>query len=73
MGVLLVWGSAALLVSIVMRGLNAYGNMHLYRCDDSVVQWLHVSKYPPSLTFVMLALGLMAVIVAGSMLLQQRV
>jgi len=44
---------------IMIRGLNGYGNMLLYRDDLSVLQWLHVSKYPPSLTFALSTLGLM--------------
>jgi uncharacterized membrane protein len=35
-----------------------------FRYDHSVVQWLHVSKYPPSLTFAALELGLMFLILA---------
>ncbi len=59
------WGVAALAVFVLVRGLNAYGNMVLYRDDGSLVQWLHVSKYPPSLSFASLELGLMALLLAG--------
>ena len=44
----------------IIRGLNGYGNMHLYRDNLNLLQWLHVSKYPPSLTFALLTLGLMS-------------
>lgn len=47
-----------LAVFAVLRGLNGYGNMFLPREDGSLVQWLHVSKYPPSLTYAALELGL---------------
>lgn len=53
-------GLAALLLFAVVRGLNGYGNMLLLRDDGSLVQWLHVSKYPPSLSFAALELGLVA-------------
>jgi uncharacterized membrane protein len=59
------WGAAALGVFAVVRGLNGYGNMRLLRDDASIVQWLHVSKYPPSLSFTTLELGIMAVCLAG--------
>ncbi|HXR51150.1 MAG TPA: heparan-alpha-glucosaminide N-acetyltransferase domain-containing protein [Steroidobacteraceae bacterium] len=58
--VMFVAGLAALAVFAAARGLNGYGNMFLLRADDSWQQWLHVSKYPPSLTFASLELGLMA-------------
>ncbi len=33
--------------------------MFLHRADNSWLQWLHVSKYPPSLTYATLELGLL--------------
>jgi len=57
-------GAVSLIVFFIFRGFNKYGNMALYRYEHSVVQWLHVSKYPPSLTFAALELGLMFLILA---------
>jgi len=57
-------GAISLIVFFIVRGFNKYGNMALYRYDHSVLQWLHVSKYPPSLTFAVLELGLMFLILA---------
>ena len=57
-------GAIFLIVFFIFRGFNKYGNMALYRYDHSVLQWLHVSKYPPSLTFSALELGLMFLILA---------
>jgi len=62
---LVLWGVAALGVFVLVRGLNGYGNSLLYRDDGSLVQWLHVSKYPPSLAYSSLELGLMALLLAG--------
>jgi len=53
-------GLAALVLFAVVRGVDGYGNMRLARDDGSLVQWLHVSKYPPSLAYVALELGLVA-------------
>ncbi|HEX4336035.1 MAG TPA: heparan-alpha-glucosaminide N-acetyltransferase domain-containing protein [Polyangiaceae bacterium] len=53
---------ALLAIFLLVRGLNGYGNMHLYRTSGALVEWLHVSKYPPSLTYAALELGLGAVI-----------
>lgn len=58
-------GLSALVVFVIVRGWNGYGNLGLLRLDDSVAQWLHVSKYPPSLSFASLELGLMALCLAG--------
>ena len=62
--VLFVGGSASLLVFGIIRGLNSYGNMSLLRENGSLIQWLHVSKYPPSLSFLTLELGLMGIILS---------
>ena len=52
-------GGAALAIFAIVRGFNAYGNMFLPRADGSWQQWLHVSKYPPSLTYAALELGIL--------------
>lgn len=51
-------GVVALGVFFLFRGLNGWGNMALLREDGSLVQWLHVSKYPPSVTYDALELGI---------------
>lgn len=58
-------GLGALALFALVRGLNGYGNLLLLREGGSLVQWLHVSKYPPSLSFVTLELGLMALVLAA--------
>lgn len=58
-------GLLSLAVFLVVRGLNGYGNMLLLRDDLAPLQWLHVSKYPPSITFLTLELGVMALLLAG--------
>lgn len=58
-------GVALLAVFAVVRGINDYGNWGLYRDSTDVLQWLHVNKYPPSITFVTLELGLAFLVLAG--------
>lgn len=65
-------GVGALAVFAVVRGFNTFGNQQLFRLDGSWIQWLHVSKYPPSVAFTALELGLMCLILAGLFLLQRR-
>jgi uncharacterized membrane protein len=62
---LFISGCIALVVFVVLRAFNGFGNMGLLRLDNTLVQWLHVSKYPPSISFVALELGLMALILSG--------
>ncbi len=68
--VMLFAGLALLAVFLVFRGLNGYGNMFLPRSDGSWQQWLHVSKYPPSLTYTSLELGLMCLALSAMMKLE---
>lgn len=63
--VLAVLGVALLGVFAIVRGLNGYGNWGLYREGWDLVQWLHVNKYPPSITFVTLELGLAFLVLAA--------
>lgn len=58
-------GVGALALFALVRGVNGYGNMGLLRDGSSFVQWLHVSKYPPGLSYYTLLLGLGAVALAG--------
>ena len=62
---LVISGLLALSLFVLFRAWNGYGNMLLLREDFSLVQWLYVNKYPPSLTFALLELGLMALILSG--------
>lgn len=62
--VLLVFGLVSLGIFAIIRGLNSYGNLMLIRESNSLIQWLHLSKYPPSLTFAALELGLMCLILS---------
>jgi uncharacterized membrane protein len=68
-------GLGALAVFGVIRALNGYGNLGLLRGGHdpgSVVQWLHVSKYPPSLSYVSLELGLAFLCLAALFHRQER-
>jgi uncharacterized membrane protein len=68
--VLLIAGVGALGVFGIVRGLSGYGDMSLHRADNSWQQWLHVSKYPPSLTYSALELGLLCLGLAGLMTIE---
>jgi len=70
---MVISGIVLLSIFFVSRALNGYGNMGLLREDSTWVQWLHVSKYPPSLTFIALELGLMCFLLAAFMVIERRV
>ena len=57
--VLWICGAASLGIFALVRGFNEYGNMFLPRADSTWQQWLHVSKYPPSITYLGLELGVL--------------
>jgi uncharacterized membrane protein len=71
--VLWIAGAAALVVFVIVRASQGYGDMFLNRMDNSWQQWLHVSKYPPSLSYVTLELGLMSLCLAGLARIEPRI
>lgn len=58
-------GLALLAVFALVRGLDGYGNWDLHRDSLELLQWLHVAKYPPSLAYTCLELGLAFLLLAG--------
>jgi len=58
----LVAGLGALALFLLLRGFDGFGNAHLHRRDGSWLEWLHCSKYPPSISFLAMELGLMALV-----------
>lgn len=69
---LLLCGLSALLVWAYVRSANGYGNMGLLRDDTTVIQWLHMSKYPPALVYSLMELGLMALLLMGFLRFERR-
>jgi uncharacterized membrane protein len=69
---LLLSGLSAMLLWAYLRGGNTYGNMGLLRDDKTIVQWLHMSKYPPALVYSLMELGLMALLLVVFMRYERR-
>jgi uncharacterized membrane protein len=65
----LALAAIAAAVFAIVRGLNGYGNADLLRRDGSWdaawIEWLHVSKYPPSLSYAALELGIAFALLAA--------
>jgi uncharacterized membrane protein len=72
-GVLATGGVLLLAIFALVRWNAGYGDMFLHRTDNSWQQWLHVSKYPPSLTYTALELGLCWVILSALMRLEPKI
>ena len=71
--VLWISGTLGLVVFAVARSIGGYGNMFLTRADNSWQQWLHVSKYPPSLEYYSLELGILFLCLALLRTLEEHV
>lgn len=61
---LMVSGLSALILFVLIRSIDGYGNLFMHLEGNTLVHWLHISKYPPSLAYTVLELGLMAIIFA---------
>jgi uncharacterized membrane protein len=65
---LLAWGVAALAAFVVLRGAGIYGDPNPWRVQDGAIStltdFLNVTKYPPSLLFLLMTLGPAAVLCA---------
>lgn len=58
---LLYLGFGAIILFLIVRGLNVYGNIELWSVQDSttktIFSFLRLTKYPPSLAFLLITLG----------------
>jgi len=70
--VLAALGVLGLAVFAVVRYFGVYGDMFMPRTDDSVLRWLQVSKYSPSLSYMALELGLLCLALALLRVIEER-
>lgn len=68
---LLVTGISSIVLFFLVRWLNSYGNL-LPRRGVSLIDWLYVSKYPPSVAFLLWGLGGMSLFLALGLWIQER-
>jgi len=65
---LIALGIGSLLLLLVLRGFNIYGEtlpwMHGETFTQTLMSWLNFTKYPPSLDFLLLTLGLAFLLLA---------
>jgi uncharacterized membrane protein len=58
-------GAGLVALFAIVRGIDGYGNWGLHRDSLALLQWLHVAKYPPSVSYTALELGLAFMILAA--------
>ena len=66
-----VGGAASIVLFFVVRWLNGFGNL-LPRRGSTLIDWLYVSKYPPSVAFLLYTLGMMLLFMALGLHIQER-
>ena len=68
---LVATGGVSLALLFIVRWLNGYGNL-LRRWGNTAIDWLYMSKYPPSIAFLLWTLGGMSLFLALGLYLQDR-
>lgn len=64
-------GVSSIGLFFVVRSLRSFGNL-LPRRGDTIIDWLYVSKYPPSVAFLLWGLGGMCLFLAMGLWLQEK-
>jgi uncharacterized membrane protein len=68
---LAVVGVSSIAMFFVVRLMNGYGNL-VRRWSMDILDWLYISKYPPSLAFLLWSLGGMCLFMVAGILLQEK-
>jgi uncharacterized membrane protein len=69
-GQLLAWGLAGTAAFVILRGIGVYGDPNPWQVQDgairTLIDFLNVTKYPPSLLFLLMTLGPAAILCASA-------
>jgi uncharacterized membrane protein len=68
---LLLTGVSSITLFFIVRWLRSYGNL-LVRRGNTLIDWLYVSKYPPSVAFLLWGLGTMSLFLAIGLWIQEK-
>jgi uncharacterized membrane protein len=68
---LTITGFTAIVLFVIVRMLNGYGNL-VRRWSNDILDWLYISKYPPSVAFLLLTLGGMCVFMAIGLFIEEK-
>jgi uncharacterized membrane protein len=64
----LLTGVLAISLFFIVRYLNGYGNL-IPRWSNNILDWLYISKYPPSIAFLLWTLGGTCIFMAAGILI----
>lgn len=64
-------GVASIVLFFLVRWMNGYGNL-VRRWSNNILDWLYISKYPPSIAFLLWTLGGMCLFLALGLLIEKR-
>jgi len=64
-------GVASITTFFSMRWFNGYGNL-VRRWSNDILDWLYISKYPPSVAFLLVTLGGTCLFMALGLLIEER-
>jgi uncharacterized membrane protein len=64
-------GAGSIALFFLVRWVNSYGNL-VRRWSGDVMDWLYISKYPPSIAFLLWSLGGMCLFLALGLLIEER-
>lgn len=64
-------GITSIIAFFLVRYFNGYGNL-LARNGNTLIDWMYVSKYPPSVAFLLWSLGGMCIFLTIGLLLEER-
>ena len=64
-------GVASIVTFFLVRYFNGYGNL-LARRGNTIIDWMYVSKYPPSVAFLLWSLGGMCIFLTIGLILEEK-
>jgi uncharacterized membrane protein len=67
----LLTGISSILLFFIIRWLRSFGNL-LPRRGNTLIDWLYVSKYPPSVAFLFWGLGGMCIFLTIGLFIQEK-
>jgi uncharacterized membrane protein len=68
---LTIIGFTGMILFFIMRLFNGYGNL-VRRWSNDILDWLYISKYPPSIAFLLFTLGGMCIFMTIGLFIEEK-